>query len=423
MENRLATKKYIPPKILLWFFAIYAVFTMACYMLPYTQFVLPYTIMAPLMLFSFVWMFFGGEESIGYSTIVIVASLMMMFAVIIAQRLDLVTGINTAIRDMRFFLPVLWGVFALKYANEKQRKIILVVFVALILLVVSKTIEAVRVEPMIVRLLAQDKTRGNTEINAYRLNNVAGYTFSYMMGAVVICAAWIASNSYGKLLKGVGIVVLVLSFFFVIETMYATLLILSFLGIVLVLFVKSKNIITKVVIIFFGLIAVILMEDIMEGLSNLFAFSDVLHIKFRDMHNAIKYGDISQVGSRPQLIFEALGKWAKSPLFGSSEVNRAHSTVFSILQESGIVGLSLWIAALCYAIRIIKKRLQSKNIDTRMFGVCAAYVGILSIFNDIRSIYELTIVVFFIVPVLSVYITENMEKSKNFSLRRKRHAK
>jgi O-antigen ligase len=110
-------------------------------------------------------------------------------------------------------------------------------------------------------------------------------------------------------------------------------------------------------------------------------------------------------------------------LFGSSEVNRAHSTVFSILQESGIVGLSLWIAALSYAIRIIKKRLQSKNIDTRMFSVCAAYVVILSIFNDIRSIYELTIVVFFIVPVLSVYITENMEKSKNFSLRRKRHAK
>ena len=55
--------------------------------------------------------------------------------------------------------------------------------------------------------------------------------------------------------------------------------------------------------------------------------------------------------------------------------------------------------------------------------MCAAYVVILSVFNDIRSIYELTIVVFFIVPVLSVYITENMEKSKNFSLRRKRHAK
>lgn len=423
MENRLANKKYIPPKILLWFFAVYTVITMTCYLLPYTQFVVPYTIMAPLMLFSFVWMFHGGEEGIVYSAIVVGASLVLMFTVLIAQGLDMVTGINTAIRDVRFFLPALWGVFALKYADKKQRKLILVVFVALILLVVYKTIEAVRVEPMIVRLLAQDKTRGNTEINSYRLNNVAGYTFSYMMGAVVICAAWISSNAYGKLLKGVGVIVLILSFFFVIETMYATLLILSFLGIVLVLFVKSKNIITKVVIIFFGMISVILMEDIMAWLSEMFTFSDVLHIKFRDMHNAIKYGDISQVGSRPQLIFEALENWVKSPLFGSSNVNRAHSTVFSVLQESGFVGLSLWIATLMCAIRMIKKKLKNMKIDTRMFGVCAAYVVILSIFNDIRSIYELTIVVFFIVPLLSVYIAENMERSKNFSLRRKRNAK
>lgn len=423
MENRLADKKYTPPKILLWFFAIYTVITMTFYLLPYTQFVVPYTIMAPLMLFSFVWMFNVGEEGIVYSAIVVGASLVLMFTVLIAQGLDIVTGINAAIREMRFFLPALWGMFALKYADKRQRKLILVVFVALVLLVVYKTIEAVRVEPMIVRLLAQDKTRVNAEINSYRLNNVAGYTFSYMMGAVVICAAWISSNSYGKLLKGVGVVVLILSFYFVIETMYATLLILSFLGIVLVLLVKSKNIIAKVVIVFFGVIAVILIEDIMSWLSDLFAFSDVLHVKFRDMHNAIKYGDISQVGSRPRLIFEALGNWAKSPLFGSSEVNRAHSTIFSVLQESGLVGLSLWVTALLYAIRMITKKLRNMNVDARMFCVCAAYVAILSVFNDIRIIYELTIVVFFIVPLLSVYITENMERSKNFSLRRKRNAK
>ena len=421
MENRLTGKKYVPPKLLLWFFTIYTVATMVCYLLPYTQFVMPYTIMAPLMLFSFVWMFCGGEEGIVYSAIVVVVSLILMFTILIAQELDMVTGINTAIREMRFFLPVLWGVFGLKYANQKQRKIILIVFVAIILLVVYKTIEAVRDEPMIVRLLAQDKTRGNTEINAYRLNNVAGYTFSYMMGAVVICAAWIsASSSYGKLLRGAGIIVLILSFFFVVETMYATLLILSFLGIVLVLFVKSKNIITKVVIIFFGLISLILMEDIMEWLSKLFTFSDVLHEKFGDMHDAIKYGDISHVGARPRLIFEALENWVKSPLFGSSEVNRAHSTVFSVLQESGLVGLSLWIATISYGTKLVFNRLKIMNIDTGMFGVCMAYVAILSIFNDIRSVYELTIVVFFIVPLLSVYIADNKERSQNFSLRRKR---
>lgn len=422
MENRLTGKKYEPPKLLTWFFVIYTVITMTCYLLPYTQFVMSYTIMAPLMLFSFVWMFYG-ERTINYSVLVVISVLVLMFTVIIAQRMDLVAGINVAIRDMRFMLPVLWGVFALRFANEKQRKIILVVFVAIILLVVYKTIEAVRVEPMIVRLLAQDKTRGNTEINSYRLNNVAGYTFSYMMGAVVICAAWISASSYGKLLRGAGILVLILSFFFVVETMYATLLILSFLGIVIVLFVKSRNIISKVIIIFFGLLCVIFMEEIMAWLSDFFVFSDVLHIKFRDMHNAIKYGDISQVGSRPQLIFEALENWVKAPLFGSSKVNRAHSTVFSVLQESGLVGLGLWIITIIYGVKLVLNRLKSNGIDTGMFGVCVAYVAILSIFNDIRSVYELTIVVFFIVPLLSVYIADNKEKSQNFSLRRKRQSR
>lgn len=411
MENSLVKKRRGPQRLLSWIWVLYAVATTVCYLLPYTQFVLPYMFMALLMLASF-FMVFDNVKLFKYSVCVIVMSLVLMFTVLIMQKLSIVTGINNAIREMRFFIPVLWGMFFLKNTDVKQRKIILVIYFAVTVLVVFKTLQALEIDPMIVRVLAQDKTRGTTEINAYRLNNVAGYSFSYMMGVVVICATWIAVNASRRLVRVISVLVVIVSFHYIIETMYATLLILSVLGVVLVLFVHSKNAIGRIALIILGLVALFFMEEIMAWLSDVFSFSRVLHIKFNDIHNAIKYGDVSEVGSRPQLMLNALENWVRSPLFGSSEANHAHSTFFSVLQESGLVGISLWIGTLAFAISLIVKKLKSLNVDVRMFGLSVAYLVTLSVFNDIRMVYELSIAVFFIVPILSVYMKEKSEQHK-----------
>ena len=412
MENVLVKKRYKPKKLTTWIFTLYVAFTMSCYLLPSVPLVLPYTFMAPLMLVSFI-LIFQSIDLIKYSVMVIVTSLFLMFTVLILQDISIVGGVNNALREIRFFLPVLWVGFALNYAEEKQRRFILGVFLVIVSFVIFRTLQAVQVEPMIVRLLAQDKTRLSPEINAFRRSNVAGYTFSYMMGAVVICSTWVTVKAPTKLIRVIGIISLVSSFYFVVETMYATLLILSFVSIMIVLFVHSKNLFVRISLVLFALVGVFFMEEITEWLSELFSFSRVLHIKFADIHNAIKYGDVSEVGSRPQLIKGAIENWIQSPIFGSSTINRAHSTIFSVLQESGIVGLSLWGATLASASKLITKKMKSMDIDTRVFGICVAYIAILSIFNDIRTIYELSIVVFCVVPIFSMFIHKKEEQIKD----------
>jgi hypothetical protein len=102
---------------------------------------------------------------------------------------ELLEAMNEGIRNIRFFLPVFWGIYTLRYCSRKQKILFLLFISCLAVFILLNTTSALASDPWLARRLAQDKSSSSDEINRYRLQNIGGFEFSYMMGIVTLCLA------------------------------------------------------------------------------------------------------------------------------------------------------------------------------------------------------------------------------------------
>lgn len=382
-----------------WLFVLYATFTTAIYILPYTKLVFPYIGVALLMLASLPLVMIKKNSWFRYGIILVVVTVFLMFVYLI-NGLSYVEAINDAIRNLRYFLPVLWGCFMIEYCAPKQQKVVIVSFIFITVLVLHKTLAALEIEPMIARILAQDQSYSTPEINAFRLSNVGGYPFSYMMGIVTICVADTFFALKKRWQKAIAIMVLVLCFYFIIKSMYTTLLLLSSVAVLFVLLLRAKKTATKIFIIALFFVLLFTIAPLFQLLSQAFS-GTLLSSKFSQMYDAVTGGGTESLGLRPQLLKQALLNWLQTPLLGDKYDTPSHSLFFEILQQNGIIGLSFWLYMFFFSCNITIRMLRDHNIDTVLFKLCCGYLFVLSIFNDTRYTFEITLALFFIVPVYS----------------------
>lgn len=382
-----------------WLFVFYTAITMAIYILPYTKLVFPYIGVALLMLGSLPLIMIKKSSWLRYGIILMCVTVLLMFIYLI-HGVSYVDAINDAIRNLRFFIPVLWGCFAVEYCTPKQQKLMLISFVAIVSLVLYKTFIALEIEPMIVRILAQEQSRSEPAINAFRLDNVGGYAYAYMMGVVTICVTdtvFVLKKKWQKLIAIAGVI---LCFYFIIKSMYTTLLLLSSVATLIVILLRVKRIATKVLVVVGFVVLLCTIAPLFQMLSQVFS-GTLLSTKFSQMYMALTGGGTDSLGLRPQLLEQAIANWLQTPFLGGKYDTPSHSLVFEILQQNGMVGLSAWAYMLFYSANIIIKKLKEHNIDTILFKLCYGYLFVLSFFNDTRYTFEITIALFFVVPLVS----------------------
>ena len=383
-------------------FVMYTILTMAVYILPYTKLMLPYIGVATLMLVSLPLFMMKKSDWFRYGIVLISVTTLLMFVYLINGS-SYVGAINDAIRNIRFFLPVLWGCFAIEYCTPKQQKMMLIAFVAVTGLVLYKTLLALEVEPWIVRILAEDQSYSTPEINAFRLDNVGGYAFAYMMGIVTICVTDLVFSLKKKWQKVIAVIGVVFCFYFIIKSMYTTLLILSSMCVLLVLLFRVKSLPAKVTVVIGFIVLAICIVPLVEFLSQAFGGS-LLSKKFGQIHTALTGGGTESLGLRPQLLKQALLNWMKTPLLGSNYDTPSHSLIFEILQQNGIVGLFFWLYMFFASCNIINRKMKAHNIDPVSFKLCCVYLFVLSIFNDTRYVFEITLALFFMVPIYADFL-------------------
>lgn len=386
-------------------FNVYAVITLAVYILPYTKFVLPYILVALLMLASIPLLIRKRNVWINYIVSVVVVSVLLMFLFLFNGE-SYVNGINEMIRCIRFFLPALWGCYAVEFCTEKQQKIIVLGFIAVTIFVLNKTNMALDENAWIARLLAEDVTTSSTELNQYRMQNVGGFSFCYMVGVVAVGLVDIMLTCQKKLHKIFWIVCVLLCYDFIIKTMYTTLLLLTSVCILLLIVARSKKIYTKIAMFVVFIILLFFTAPLFEFLSGLFGDS-LLASKFSQLHNAITGGGFESLGSRPQLMVNALNNWIKTPIIGGDYDNSTHSLFFGYLQKTGLIGTSALIYLFVVSHRLVVAKLKEANIDTVLFNICSVYLYVLAFVNDIGYLFEITLCIYFIVPIVS----DIMEKS------------
>jgi hypothetical protein len=394
MEDQIqVTTRKTPP---LSIFVLYVILTMAIYLLPSTSLTLPYIPVALLMLASLPLIMIKKEEWALYG-IMLIATTFLMFAG--TFRGQMVDSINDAVRNLRYFIPFFWAFFALRSCNKKQRIVILLGFLAVTILILFNTSRALAEEPWIARLLAQNKGDSSAEVNEYRLNNVGGYSFSYMMGVVVIAIGWLFMKMRNIFVRIACILAIVWCYNYIIQTMYTTLLIATTVGLLLLLFFSTKSTPTRLMLLSGFIVLALSLPSITLRLSEVFDGS-LLSAKFMSIHNALSGKGVDSLGSRPGLIRTAVENWLEHPLFGAPTSNAAHSLFFSLLEIGGLFTIGTWLFSYICLWRYTHRQLKSVGCDTLLFHICMIYFSMISIFNDTRYTFEITIAAFFIIPLL-----------------------
>lgn len=398
-------------------FAGYVALILAVYILPAVKLTVPYIIAAMLMLIFLPIAMMKMNRNFYYFVLLIGTTGFVFFLDLVNGIYGNVDAINEAISNFCFFLPAALAIFALRFCTPKQQRIVLIIFAIISVLMLSKTMSALEQNSWITRILAQDKTSDSSEIRAYRMDNVGGFEFSYMIGVVTLCLTWAAIRSNKIIIKILCLAGTVICFNYIIQTMYTTLLILTAIGIILLLVINTKNIIVKIILILGSIVLIFSLASLSEYLSGLFGNS-LLAIKFMKINSALTGGGADALGSRPAMIMEAVRRWWKSPLWGGyAASDKTHSLIFSILERTGLIGFFSFLSCFIASYKIISVELKKKGIDTVLLTVVFLYVFALAVLNPVGFVYEVTIAAFFITPLWSVFIcSKDISKCVNVSV-------
>ena len=385
-------------------FVLYISLIMLCYILPALKITTPYIFAALLMLVFLPVVMIKMKGKLNFCIVLFIVTLLSALLYYVNGIYGLSDMVNEAIRYIRFFLPVIWTLFVLQFCSPKQQRHLLIIFGIIIIFILIKTIMALKNNIWIARILAQDKTTDTVEIRAYRMGNIGGFEFSYMMGIVVICLTWAALRCKKFLAKILYVTGVVIGFYYIIQTMYMTLLILASVGILLLLLSNTKSTFIKILLVIGSIVASFFLAPLFKYLSEVFSGS-LLSIKFSQFYAALTGGGTDSLGSRPDLIMDAVQRWLKSPIWGGYDTSvYTHSFVFSTLEAIGLMGFFAFLWCMWGAYKAISSELRKRKVETILLSVVFLYVFALSVLNPIGSVFEVTIAAFFITPLWSVCI-------------------
>lgn len=383
-----------------WIFIFYVVLTVMVYIMPAIKITVPYIIAALLMLVSLPFLMWQREKIFNYTIALLFVSFYFVARFVFFSAYTLSDSINEGIRNIRFFLPVLWGVYAVRHLEKKQIRVLLLFFFIIIAYIWTNTIVALTENPEIARLLAQGaESESGAKLNFYRLANVGGFEFSYMLGIIALCFLWLFLVHRNLGLKVASGIAYCLTVYYILCSQYTTLLLLTFLGTVILLFIVKNNPFFRIVIVVLSLIFIFNVESIFYYLSGVFEGS-ILEVKFLNIANLLKTGNLTELGSRPELIKTGIMAWLDNPIFGSNVTGlNTHSLFIGILAQTGVVGISCWGYLMYASFRKIKVSLKQYKKGMPLLYCTIGFLALLSFLNPIGYVFEVTITVYFFVPI------------------------
>ena len=303
-------------------------------------------------------------------------------------------------------LPFFIGRFLLDMGDYKVIKWVTVATSIMLIFVMFKTFSAMSVDPTIARQLAYGDISDNY-INAFRMDNVGGFGFSYCMGFM---APYITTYIDRTDWKGKYVVItcVVILFIFGIYTQYTTLLLLSIIFIYYVLIVLGKPSLKKIIVLVTLLALIIFFRPIVLFIASKIPFT-ALSSHFYDIYYML--GAEGDTG-RTMMYESTLRVFMQNPIFGADLtnssnlyiVNHSHSTFFGRLAEGGLLGVIL-----NYGMLYMMFKSYIQVIDNKYIKPTFIFLLVLSILNPITS-PEIFISSFMLIPMME-YLFVNKEEN------------
>ena len=311
---------------------------------------------------------------------------------------------NVPIRTIRYFVPCILLAWTINLTPKKQM-FIWGLITTLLLFVAINTLLAVEINPMVARLLASGSR--DKELMAYRMQNIGGFEFCYAVCLLYGLCVYLSIRTTG-IVKVVGIVAVVFITYFTIQVQYMTMLLLCIAAFVFVVMFSAKKNVSKIVAVLISLFFLLGLPSLLRWIAE-FDVGDQLYSKLIEVAGILDgTREFSEANARSELYLNALMDFLWSPIWGtpySAAAAKSHSAFLGAAAATGIIGLSAYICGISQCYQQTKAILIYKQCDTGIFALSFLVFVILAFVNPIEYSYELSIVLFYYIPLTIILVS------------------
>lgn len=376
-------------------------------LLPSVKYSVPYVIAG---LFTLIPMFIVSIENprnCKLFVFLVVAGIVQGTIAFLTGNAAITEMINEPIRSVRYFIPCILLTWTVNMSHKNQ-KLIWGVVTAILIAVAINTLAAVETNPMIARILANGSR--DSELMEYRMQNIGGFEFCYAVCLLFSMCVYIAMQANGRV-KFVSIVAVLFIAYFTIQVQYMTMLLLCIAAFIFVVMYCAKNTASKIIAVTFSAFLLLVVPPLLRWIAEFDVGTEIYTklIKVAGVLDGTR--ELSETTSRALLYRNALIDFLWSPIWGmpnSVAAAESHSTFLGIASSTGLIGVIAYTYGIVQCYNQTKRNLLTNKCGTGIFSVSYIIFLILAIINPIHYAYEISIILFFYVPLtVALFLNRN----------------
>lgn len=296
------------------------------------------------------------------------------------------------------FFPLIFLKRFIQSASDKQSKVLILASITSFILASIPVLQLIAIDPLAARDFGQEQEG----------NFIPPFPFVYGMTFVFVGSFLFVKNTNPKywVFRSLSLLVLLFSFYFLLQSQFTLSLVTSFITIVLIITCGMKSSGTRLVFIYFIFLLLCVIPFLLEYLI-IPNVPDMLASRFEEVQSFFtgNLSDDSDLAGRFELYGKSIAAFFRSPLIGNRYLDfDGHATYLMVWADLGILG---GVAVFSLLFRA-KKLVQTLIVDVApLFLPCFLHLFLNGLTNPIHASLQIYITLWFIIP-----LTLNTYKSK-----------
>lgn len=297
------------------------------------------------------------------------------------------------------------------FHRNRPRELFIITWSAIIMLLITCfiTLTAIGETQNVMREL----TAGTTDEDyamGLREMGVGGYGIAYAMGAFTVgLFSLLQQMEKYDVWKYVVLILFVFSFYFITQAQFATLLIITSVGVATTYWLNANTIGRKLEILVATLILIFVLPLIVDFLIDIYKDSPIGSHLSQIYETLWRKGNEASVASseRSQYQINAFSLFLKSPIWGNNITQQpnafihlaCHSTLLAVACSTGIIGIWSYIKTFHTAFDNEIKLIIAQRLHKSYYSIVLYYL-LFAILNPIDTVTEASWVIFVLIPSL-----------------------
>ena len=282
--------------------------------------------------------------------------------------------------------PLMMAAGILKRNNSKDLTLTYFISIYFLFVIIISTIEAIQVDSSVMRYLTSSHQDTTYEDELIR-NNVGGFAIAYGVGGLfIVLVGCFRTFKLKYSYKLICLVLIAVCGYLVALAQFTTLLILVLTILGYQIWITTKSVFSKILVVIVGITLLLYSEDIMLWLIKLYE-GNATSQHLKELYDVL-FEEQEYNYSRRGLLSDAIDLFATSPIWGCNMTNpnnllianSSHSTILGIACKTGIIGLISFILAYWYAFKPIfnyfeKKVRKQVLVPMVIFFIVLSYIN------------------------------------------------